>query len=78
MLFQANFVSFFFFIAWINQLPSMVLVDILIPQKNPVRSQSMPQQMRPTKNHEEPPLLDLKLKQLLTPVMTAEKPVQIF
>ena len=55
----------------------MVLVKILIPQKNPVRIQTMPQQTRPTKNDEELPLLDLKLKQLLTPgLLVWQKPVK--
>ena len=40
-------------------------VKTLVPLENPVRSQSLPQQARPTKNHEEPPLLKLKLSPIL-------------
>ena len=45
----------------------MEQVKIIIPSENPVKTQSLPQQVRPSKNHEGPPLLKLKLLLLLDP-----------
>ena len=67
-----------FFTSWVNHLQNVGRVKTLIPQENPVKSLSLAQQARPTKNHEGPPLLKLKLKQLLTSgLLVQQKPVKI-